>query len=217
MAEPKKISEVIIELNQKIDTLLGYAHNQDLLIKLLNKKILDLEKLLSNKPNPPGIVQESHEISKVSEKRKTIPGLKADVHLNNNKLQKIEENVTEDELPQENQISIETNFIGQRRTARYSKAENSTAEVKSVAVQQLILYPDKKNVCLAHVEIFNENNNLVKKVKTNAMGKWMATLDPGIYKINVSKVAAGNKPPVELSYEVEIPISDRPLELPTPT
>lgn len=87
---------------------------------------------------------------------------------------------------------------------------------KKVAVQQRVVYPDGKNVCLALVEIKDSLGSTIKKMRTNAMGKWMSVLEIGNYNIRIVKAGNKNKADVELNFPISISESDRPIELPSP-
>ncbi|MDP2683514.1 MAG: hypothetical protein Q8P20_00505 [bacterium] len=86
-------------------------------------------------------------------------------------------------------------------------------------VQESITYSDSKVIVLAQVEIFdaNETNGkrkLIDKVRTNNAGKWTASLFPGAYVVRIAKQATSLKPQVSIQYEINVPVSNKPLSLP---
>src|SRR5690606_22401187 len=137
---------------------------------------------------------------KAEQPKPLMPGIKPGVVLGN----KPDEVVSDNEFVEE-KIVEEIKHSGKRRTARYSD--------KPTVIQQQIVYADGKNVCLASVEIFDENKKLVKKTKTNATGKWTAAINPGQYIVNIAKKPAANKPEIELSFNIDVPFSSTPIEL----
>ena len=181
--EPKKATDLLIEMNEKINLILGTVRNQDNLIKILINKLskvpavaIPVETASIQFPNP----------MQISDEVKNEP-----------------ENVDD------------FTFTNIEQTA--SSEKESTVESLSnnkVAVQQQIVYNDGKSICLASVEIFDSNNKSIKKLKTNAMGKWMAVLMPGNYTVKVTKSGNNNKHRVELSNSFSVLTSEKFIELP---
>ena len=64
-------------------------------------------------------------------------------------------------------------------------------------------------IAMAKVEIFIQNGEeleLVKTLKTNPVGKWMANISPGRFTIAIKKQSNNAlKPLVEEQYEVVVP------------
>lgn len=87
---------------------------------------------------------------------------------------------------------------------------------KKTPVQQRLVYSnDDKNIYMAKVEILDKNGQLVKQIRTNQTGKWLAALPAGEYKVSVSKAASSNKPKVDYQYNIVIPDSTEAIELDT--
>jgi hypothetical protein len=184
----KKASEILLELEQKIDLMLGYLKTSDLNYKLIIARLDKLASLINQTPSvslPQTKILENKLIAK--------PAVV--------EFQEVDENnsliINEELQPQ----------VGRRDLRTQGQS------IKKIQVQQKITYSDGKVVILANVEIFDSSNNLVKKTRTNSAGKWIANLDPGPYLIKIYKPPTSNKPVVERQYEVQIPISDVPVEL----
>jgi len=184
---PKKATDILVEINQKVDKLLGMVANHDLLLKTLNNKL--------NKTNIP---TENLNIPQVPLKT-NIPGLKPGVVLGPNGLEQ-KEIVSDDEF-----VQVNTDHLD---------AEIQKSNGKKVAVQQRVTYADGSNICLANVEITGNNLKAPKKLKTNAMGKWLIALEPGQYVVAITKSANKNKQGIAISMNITIPESDKPVELP---
>lgn len=174
----KKTTELLVEMDQKLDTLLGIVRTQDLLLKTLNNKLGQL-----NKNSVPTI--------------QNTPVLPQEIK---SQQREFSDSVGDDEF-----VQVNTDHFD---------AEIQKSNGKKVAVQQRVTYADGKNICLANVEITGGTLKSPKKLKTNAMGKWLAALDPGQYVVAVNKSGNKNKMNVAISMNITIPESDKPIELP---
>lgn len=96
-------------------------------------------------------------------------------------------------------------FRGQRgqktKGAKYSVSQN--------------LIRDNSPVYLATVELIDENGSLINQTRTNTKGRWMLALAPGSYQVHVLKrfPPDSGKKPIDVTYPIVIPQSDKPIEL----
>lgn len=187
----KKASEILLELEQKVDLILGYLKTSDLNYKLI---IARLDKLTSL----------------VNQNTFTQPATISKTNILDNKLIPKPAVVEFHEMDEENNPVINEELQPQagRRDLR-TQGQNK----KKTQVQQKISYPDGKVVILANIEIFDNNKKLVKQTRTNSAGKWNASLSAGKYFIKIYKAPTSNKPLISKEYEVDIPESDILLEL----
>lgn len=74
---------------------------------------------------------------------------------------------------------------------------------------------DDSPVFLANIELLDENGSLVNQTRTNTKGRWMMALAPGNYQVHVLKrfPPDSGKKPIDVTYPIVIPPSDKPLEL----
>lgn len=201
----RKATDVLIELEQAVNKLLALSSNQDLLLKNINNRISSLEKTLQKSTQ----IVKSTEVVKPAEvvpPKRTMPGLKPGISIDSLQ-QQAQQAQPIQTIEDEDDIEIDHKPSGQRRINRYSAGEKN----KTVPVQQRVLYQDGKNVCLANVEIF-QDDKLVKSLKTNASGKWTYALNPGKYTVAVGKRATSNKSEVDMKFDIEITPADK-LEL----
>lgn len=192
--EKRKISDIIIELESKIDTVSKQIQNIDNNIKLILNRLSQNNNIKTPSLPPP-------ELDILGVKRQIIPDLKPEI-------QESKPNITQPTKAIEEEKDFDFPQVGTENAA--------SAPGRKVAVQQRITYSDGKNICLANVEIKKATGESIKKMRTNAMGKWIAVLEPGNYIVSISKSANKTNTDVELSYPVSIPESDRPIELPPP-
>jgi hypothetical protein len=176
---PRKASDILLELESKVNVVFQHLQNIDSNIKLI------LNRLSSNISKKIDISPEIQQISEVKHNISTE---------NTNSLKNTEKEEEFTFVQVNNDIPIST---------------------RKVAVQQRIMYADGKNICLASVELKDVNGNVVKKMRTNAMGKWISALDPGKYFVHIRKAANKSNQDVEMNFEIQIQESDRPIELPS--
>lgn len=161
--EERKASDILLELELKIDTILGLLKNIDFTNKIIMNR-------LSGAASP--LNQSEGEVA--------FAPAKID------------------------------NFIPEFKDADQVKAESTkTRKSGKITVQQPILHPDGSKVILGNIEIFDMSNKLVKKTKTNSLGKWSALLDIGKYLVKVTKVPTNGRPLLDKQYMIDInPLSD---------
>jgi hypothetical protein len=83
------------------------------------------------------------------------------------------------------------------------------------SVSQIITREDGSSIFLANVEIIDDNGSLINQTRTNNKGRWIMALTPGEYTVHVVKRAppdSGRKP-IDTSYKINVPPSEKPLEL----
>jgi len=184
----RKASEILLDIESKLDEVLGHLRNNDSLLKNLANRISKLEKPTASIA-PPKPVQSQ------------MPGIKSGVNLGNAQFVpavKEEEyeflQATEDDLPK-----------GKRRDLRYvqSPAGNTT-------VQQKVCFSNGQAVPSAKVEIFTMSpgsNSLVlmDNKKTNTAGKWFGALPPGNYIVKVFKKGSAGIPTVSAEMNIVVP------------
>lgn len=186
----RKASDVLLSMEASLNEALGYLRNQNMVMTLLLKKVETLE----NASSAPPTVKPDWNLSAPTAKTQ-MPGLKPGVRLGKQAESPANTAPGEPEL----------------------KEEVIKSNIKRVPVQQRVLYPDGKNVCLANVEILQAAKNgefkIVKTCRTNSAGKWQMGLEPGKYLIHLSKIGTSQKPTVETSYSIDVPVSNVPVEL----
>jgi len=232
MSDIRKASDILLTLEATLEKVLGYVHNMDMNIKTISNRLNMLEKTsVTPKWSPPSMTREavgetapSPELLAAAAKSQ-MPGLKPGVQLGPQRTmiatpkgQQISTTEEDEEytfVDEQQQLEVDTKPIGQRRGVRTEEPDPNSE--RKMPVQQRIIYKDGKNVCLANVEIFQTGNkgefNLIKKLRTNSAGKWAVALAPGKYLVSISKAGTSSKPNVEVSYSIDIPVSNVPLEL----
>lgn len=200
----RKATDVLIDVETKVNELLAYVKNIDLKMAILLDKLNSFTAETPKKQvhvETPDVEFPPYQPSAPSPFTST-PDMKR-------KLQMALEQAQESELADE--ITAEVKQSGKRRNLRF----HGESQSRQIPVQQRIVYSDGKNVYMANVEIFDSNNKLVNKTTTDQVGKWKIPLPPGKYTISVSKAGTPLKPKVELRYEETVPEQDSTVELET--
>ena len=234
--EPRKATEVLLELEAKIDVLLSIVRSQDLNIKVLSNK---LNSLMDNKQNSLMDNKQPFTVETVNTNFRVVQDQKPQISI-----------LSEEKLP------VDENPKGFRRTSRpetysgdntylpkkldpkfpvqippvaeaivpkevLSKEPPSVEQPKEnsspyiVPVQQRVVDKNGKSVFLADVAIIKTNGDRIFKGRTNGTGKWMATLVPDTYKVVISRRDSVTKGRVDLSQEIVVDGNTSPLELKT--
>jgi hypothetical protein len=200
--QPRKASDIIVALEDKVNTLLQsmsvYNLNQKLILDRVNRiynYIAELEAQAAQTAPPPqptdkDIVQSSAE------------------HV----------------------ITVAESPTGVRRTARSEAYTTPTPQPpiqdvqrkpeqpgsnKKVPVTQRITDGKGKDLFMAEVNIFDEQKKPVQKTKTNPNGKWQAHLTPGRYHVHIVKTNTATKEKIEAWQALDVPNADAVVTLPT--
>lgn len=182
MSEEEKIrtaTDILLDLENKIDNLLSIVKNQDMLLKILAKKI--------NANNFSSSETFKEEIKEVEIKKPLMPGLKPGVVLNI-----ANENLFQQKIELE---EVKPNVVTNNRNI--------------VPVSQMITKNGEPIIMAdVEIFSINENNDsfLLKKIKTTQSGKWTTSLSPGNYHIVISKKGVGKK--VSIHCERDFTIND---------
>lgn len=237
--EPRKATDVLLDLESKLDSLLEIVKSQDLNIKILSNKLnalLEIQRQpIENRTEP------------VENKLPTIEAIKQN-HINDP-----ERSIM---ISSEKSIQVESKPEGFRRTSRpetYSgdnaflnKAPPLSAppkkekvmeivvpnitkpvqetqqeqfveytEVNKIPLLQRVVDKNSKSIFLADVEIINLNTNeKVTKTRTNGAGKWGASLAPGQYRVIISKRDTETKEKIESCQDINVDGQMSPMNLP---
>lgn len=265
MTEPRKATDVLLELEQKLDVALNIIRSQDLNIKILSNKLNAVLEALERKSNEPKFTVEA-----VNTARSVSP------------FHHVPEMDPEREIPVEAEfkLPLEKEPNGFRRTSRPEtfagddvylpqtpkapqaapvraptppgrtpqgpppgrtaevivppsspparKAALDSVPVKSqervsvqvvqnaIPVQQRVVNKHGKSLFLADVEIIDLGTmQQICKTRTNGMGKWMASLGIGHYRVIIRKMESTTKEKLEVSQDIEIDGTQSTVELQT--
>jgi hypothetical protein len=229
MNEPRKASDVLLELENKVDALLGIVRTQDLNLKLISNKLAELMNFYQ-KPSAPTVKIEAVNTSNVPASFQQPAQSEKNINISS------EFNLPLDESPKGfRRTSRPETYAGDE--VRPNKPEtpvvhkvpkiNVPAKVTStkteevpvaignvVPVVQRVVDKNGKSVFLADVEIINlETNQTIHKVRTNGAGKWMSSLNVGSYRTILRKRDSVTKDKLEIIQDIQVDGTMSPLEL----
>ena len=203
----KKISEIIIELNDKTDKILQNLVNQDLLLKTIVKRLNSISLLLNNDKISNNI---SNEISQLTEEIKSIPSI-----LTTSTHTYVDEKSNEIEVKETIQTDPNLIRVPGMKEGIFLHKDTGIVHKKTirghqyaVPVQQKLLYSDGTPITMANVELLSEETGSlvsVKKLKTNATGKWTTNIQPGSYVVKVFKNKNHNREEVRHLADIVVP------------
>ena len=231
---PRKATDVLLELESKIDMILDIVKSQDLNNKILSNKLntileaqrqqldrnvskptievaraptsQELERQIPISPEMTIPMEQSPQGFRRTSRPETYEG-------DNSYLKKPASKQTTSPV-QKSEIIVpvqspqeETQFI-ERQAPSPAIAHNS------VPVMQRVVDKNSKSIFLADVVVLGASDGKPYKTRTNGTGKWMASLLPGNYHVTITKRDAATKEKVETSQDIVIDGKTSPLNLP---
>jgi hypothetical protein len=201
--EPRKASDILLSLEDKVNTLTKiisvYDYNTKIILDRVNKiyayiDFLQKEEAALAQQNAQPVQSENDLFPQYQEKEIVQTST--------------EHMITEEKEPK-----------GHRRTARSETYATDTKQVggseKKIPVIQRITDHTGKDIFMAEVSILNENNEIVCKTKTNAVGKWQAHLKTGNYTVSVVKTDTSTKKKIEAMQDIVVNDNTPTMTLPT--
>lgn len=242
--EQRKASEVLLELELKIDNLISLIKNQDLNIKILSNKLNDLKEKLDKQPlSPPQIIVESDpnfniyaedsnrkiqispenklplELQPDGFRRTSRPETYAGDDAYRNLAPKSKEGPKfptqiPKSIPVKTDIIVPTNKLPEKNKEDIKQNSNSDGK-NSIPIIQRVVDGNGKSAFLASVDIIDLSTmEQILKTKTNGTGKWMASLPVGNYRVIIKKTESITKEKIESTQDIQVDGTQSPLTLP---
>lgn len=235
---PRKATDILLELEAKVDALLNYVKSQDMNIKILSNK---LNSLMEKSAQLPAAPQSPYTVEAIQ----NMPGMDANKQI---------------PVSAEFQLPLETSPKGFRRTSRPESYAGDNAYLQkppsvqtpppgraeafvppqamnqpappvqqpqaspqqtlqsvgnSIPVVQRIVDKNGKSVFLADIDILNTATmEMAAQIRTNGAGKWSASLGVGRYRVTIRKRENLTKEKIEVTQDITVDGSQSPLELP---
>lgn len=185
--QPKKATDILVEVSSKLDTVLSLVRNLELSNKLINNKLnqliqkpttqisVEAEKtvevpIIEVEKNPQGIRRTSRDVEPISYKKIELP--KAP--------QAINTDIIVPSAPIPVPVDVQAKPVAEEKLHNF--------EISNVPVSQRVVDKNGKSVFMAIVSIYNASTGkLIKDIKTSSVGKWMISLPPGEYKAYILK------------------------------
>ncbi len=242
MMEPRKASEIILSLENKIDILMATIKSMELNIKILSNKLNLLSEKIDATPREQpkaasvgkfeavDMVPVEYPIEEVLEqnpqgfRRTSRPETyqKSNDILENGVLAPVQVPFLNTKIPVQPQINKEVeptvvfkNYEEKVVSPTEVKIDTNNSQV--IAVSQRVMDSTNKSLFLASVKVYNSQNDVISPsdLKTDHMGKWKMILTPGKYTVEVNKLSGKDR--VELQKKVSIEITGKEKEVILPT
>jgi hypothetical protein len=228
-SEPRKISDIILDLEFKINSLFEATNNQNLLLGLIVSKLNSLTTLVESKPNTvqgskPIAIEavESKSIKISSEDRlpieETPTGFRRtsrpETYSGDNQFLPNKEVKFPMQMPKKDPEIVVPIQKNQPITETAISSSNKVIS-NAIPVVQRVVDKNGKSIFLADIEISDDNDAPIFKSRTSGTGKWSATLAPGSYKVKITKRESLTKEKLESSQNITILGDISPLELQT--
>lgn len=96
-----------------------------------------------------------------------------------------------------------------------SRGQRGAKTSAKLSVSQVLYRDEGQPLFLASVEVLDESGVLINQTRTNPKGRWLMALSPGEYQVHVLKrfTQDSGKETVDVTYKINIPPSDKPMEL----
>lgn len=233
--EPRKATEVILELENKVDTLLGQVATISLNIGIISNKLNDLLAArikeapkftveTANTTPPPVVVDPEAalpmENNPVGFRRTSRPETFAGDNSYLNKIKKpLEEKKYPIQIPRGNksEVIVPSQAMDLKQSQESALPQNNVPKQStgnSVPVSQRIVDKNGKAVFLADVIVIDsDTNESVFTTRTNGIGKWVAPLPMGNYLVTLRKRDPVTREPVEVTQNITVDGTKSPLEL----
>jgi type IV secretory pathway protease TraF len=222
--EKRSASEILIQLENKITTLLHLSHSQDLNLKILSNKLNAVIEILEKNhiSLPENIESNSLSISTPESNSSVVVPLLVPEATNEpvglRRTSRPSANASREDsvkliAPQQNAEIILPSATTPTQEPQDLEFKDYNSDVK-IPLMQRVVNDTGKSVFMADVEVFDDKKQSVFKTKTNAVGKWMASLPSGKYSVMLSKRDPSSKQKLESRQEIIVDESELPFNLP---
>jgi hypothetical protein len=201
MSEPRKASDILLSLEEKVNSMVKIISVYDMNMKLILDRVNKIYKYIEM------LEQEAQQ------EQGKEPAIEYSV---DNPI--IVADSTAETIMQRRGVRVEVpveKFDPQVPAVPEKRVVDSGNSDKKVPVIQRVTDHTGKDLFMAEVTILNDNKELVLKTKTNAAGKWQAYLKQGQYSVNIVKTDTATKKKIEALQDINVSDSMTTITLPT--
>jgi hypothetical protein len=237
--DPRKATEIVLSIEEKLSTLMKVMYSYDLNVKLVldrtNKIYKYIERLEETERQ---LLLETEQVPEADQHTINIPAgekiTEAKELVEQRRTSRVSMPVDNTLAKQNKQaIQVPTNTMSAVRQSpaeamRQVSSQQSTHSTdtdatiapvqassgRKIPVMQRITDDKGKDVFMAEITIVGSDKEVAAKTKTSAVGKWQAQLRPGKYTVNIVKTNTTMKTKTEVSQSIDIPNSNTPITLP---
>jgi|ERR1700722_9716887 len=222
MTDQRKASDVLIAIEDKVNTLIKIMSSYDMNMKLVLDRTNKIHNYISRLEAEEAAMLSQQDSVAGSDDDKAVVQTSADHVItvadapSGPRRAARAESYTPMQIPvppQPQQVPVQQQAPAAPQ--QVSMAEKPGSSDKKVPVTQRITDNTGKDLFMAEVNLLNDKKELVLKTKTNATGKWQAHVKPGKYHVHIIKTDTATKNKIEAMQELNIPNSDSVVMLPT--
>jgi hypothetical protein len=232
----RKASDILLDLELKIDKLIASQQSNEMLYKALYNKLNQFLQLQNNQQTQ----QVKYEVNVNGSESKPNVGPQPSGMFSISAPEIIEKPILEQEekpnfsdrrgsrdfspaVPKEpirqKEVIAEIQLPPTSQAQEFQPKEKEVEQSLvggTIPVIQRVIDKNGKVVFLAEVDIYDRDTlKLAFKTKTNGMGKWMASLKPGTYKVRIEKKETLSKPKIESYQELVVKEDSSRIDLQT--
>lgn len=233
-SEPRKASDVLVDLEAKVNALLHLAKSQDFNIKILSNKLnslLDIINANSESANVSTYVSpDDHEdnLKKIyvsSDGNLPLDKFPSAIRRNSRPetYSNTSTNLNSETSLKEAEVIVNTKDNHIKNGFVKLDSNNDLLDINNkvkaddnhlvIPVHQRVVDRNGKSVFLADVEVINLETNVVFKTRTNGTGKWMASLSPGSYNVIIQKRESVSKEKIKTEQSIVVDSGTSLVEL----
>lgn len=210
-------TEVILEIESKVNKILSYITTQDFMLKNIANRISKLEKAIASPEFKDIKKEEASKVEPNTNKDEEFPDFEKQPQVNSSvtKMPGLKEGI----FVNKDQVNVNRNASSasiESQIADMNKKTTRKNQHATVPVQQRVTYVDGTPIAMASVELLINNNGVLesfKKLKTNATGKWTNAIPSGEYLIKVFKSKNFNKNEVRIEMAINVPDNGSSVQL----
>jgi hypothetical protein len=221
MSDQRKATDILVAIENKVNTLLQIMSSYDMNMKLVLDRTNKIHNYISRLEAEEAAMLKEHETVAIDDD-KTVVQTSADhvMTVSETPVGPHRTSRVETYAPMQIPTSppIQQVPVQRQTPAPQQQAptpEKSGSPDRKVPVSQRITDSRGKDLFMATISILDSDKNLIDTVKTNATGKWQAHLKPGKYHIHIVKTDSATKSKIEAMQELNIPNSNSIVMLPT--
>jgi len=193
-------TDQLSEVTKKLDTLLKLYYNADMINKLLLDKVNKLSEQISIIKDQ--LNNQTNNSTSTELITATQPSLIEEADISDNEFTNVEE--IPDPIKEPEKIEARKQKTSSKKTKELDVV---------VPVFQSVTDNTGKNIPLAIVEVYDLSNKLITSCRTDALGKWSASISPGNYYVKITKNDAKTKKLMESKVSFNVNYSQTPIEI----
>lgn len=223
----RKATDILVSIEAKLESLINYQKSQDLNNKILSNKLNNLLSMLNTsstnidvQTKPPAAHQIKIEAADLAPNKNikiySDNNIPVDPSPNGVRRTSRPESENNKFTPPSNQSDNikEDNFINYPEIKEEKFIPPKLSETRNAQITQRVIDKNNKSIFLAEVEIKSiKDDSLVAKTRTNSLGKWIATLPVGDYKVGIKKRETSGKQKIEIFQDLNIDGNKTLIEL----